>query len=153
VAEGIKEGSADITKMVSKAFLVDDAGNIMMSNILTALRAGATDITYTMQKAIDDVKLDSLIADVDARAAAQSSAGYNLASKTAGTTGTAQEPLTAPSNITVATQAKQAAGTTTAAVGKTITIDADLKLTDKAGQIIAEVVNSYNKKIEVGVGG
>jgi hypothetical protein len=37
--------------------------------------------------------------------------------------------------------------------GKTITIDADLKLTDKAGQIIAEVVNSYNKKIEVGVGG
>lgn len=153
VAEGIKEGSADITKMVSKAFLVDDAGNIMMSNILTALRAGATDITYTMQKAIDDVKLDSLIADVDARAAAQSSAGYNLASKTAGTTGTAQEPLTAPSNITVATQAKPAAGTTAAAVGKTITIDADLKLTDKAGQIIAEVVNSYNKKIEVGVGG
>ena len=153
VAEGVKEGSADITKMVSKAFLVDDAGNIMMSNILTALRAGATDITYTMQKAIDDVKLDSLIADVDARAAAQSSAGYNLASKTAGTTGTAQEPLTAPSNITVATQAKQTAGTTTAAAGKTITIDADLKLTDKAGQIIAEVVNSYNKKIEVGVGG
>ena len=90
---------------------------------------------------------------MDARAAAQSSAGYNLASKTAGTTGTAQEPLTAPSNITVATQAKQTAGTTTAAAGKTITIDADLKLTDKAGQIIAEVVNSYNKKIEVGVGG
>ena len=153
VANSVKEGSADISDMVAEAFMLDDAGNLMMDNILTALRAGATDITYTMQKAIDDVKLDSLISDVEARAAAQSSAGYNLAGKTAGTTGAAQEPLTAPSNITVSTQAKQAAGTTAAAAGKTITIDADLKLTDRAGQIIAEVVNSYNKKIEVGVGG
>lgn len=153
VAEGIKEGSADITEMVSKAFLVDDAGNIMMSNILTALKAGATDITYTMQKAIDDVKLDSLIADVDARAAAQSSAGYNLASKTAGTAGAATAPAAAPSSIIIpsSTTGTTAAKTATAA-GQKVTIDADLKLTDKAGQVIAEIVNAYNKKIEVGVG-
>ena len=122
----------------------------MVDNILTALRAGTTDITYTMQKAIDDVKLDNLLADVEARAAAQSSAGYNLASSTAGAAGTQTAPLKAPENIVVSSTTTKQIGTVQS--DQKITIDADLKLTDKAGQVIAEVVNSYNKRIQIGAG-
>ena len=150
ITEGIREDSSMIAGIVSDAFLIDDAGNLMVDNILTALRAGTTDITYTMQKAIDDVKLDNLLADVEARAAAQSSAGYNLASSTAGAAGTQTAPLKAPENIVVSSTTTKQIGTVQS--DQKITIDADLKLTDKAGQVIAEVVNSYNKRIEVGVG-
>ena len=150
ITEGIREDSSMIAGIVSDAFLIDDAGNLMVDNILTALRAGTTDITYTMQKAIDDVKLDNLIADVEARAAAQSSAGYNLAGSTAGATGTQTAPLKAPENIVVSSTTTKQIGTVQS--DQKITIDADLKLTDKAGQVIAEVVNAYNKRIEVGVG-
>ena len=150
ITEGIREDSSLISGIVSDAFLIDDAGNLMVDNILTALRAGTTDITYTMQKAIDDVKLDNLIADVEARAAAQSSAGYNLASSTAGAAGTQTAPLKAPENIVVNSTTTKQIGTIQG--DQKITIDADLKLTDKAGQVIAEVVNAYNKRIEVGVG-
>ena len=150
ITDGIREDSSMIAGIVSDAFLIDDAGNLMVDNILTALRAGTTDITYTMQKAIDDVKLDNLIADVEARAAAQSSAGYNLAGSTAGATGTQTAPLRAPENIVVSSTTTKQVGTVQS--DQKITIDADLKLTDKAGQVIAEVVNAYNKRIEVGVG-
>lgn len=150
ITEGIREDSSMIAGIVSDAFLIDDAGNLMVDNILTALRAGTTDITYTMQKAVDDVKLDNLIADVEARAAAQSSAGYNLAGSTAGATGTQTAPLKAPENIVVSSTTTKQIGTVQS--DQKITIDADLKLTDKAGQVIAEVVNAYNKRIEVGVG-
>ena len=150
ITNGIREDSSMIAGIVSDAFLIDDAGNLMVDNILTALRAGTTDITYTMQKAIDDVKLDNLIADVEARAAAQSSAGYNLAGSTAGATGTQTAPLKAPENIVVSSTTTKQIGTVQS--DQKITIDADLKLTDKAGQVIAEVVNAYNKRIEVGVG-
>ena len=150
ITNGIREDSSMIAGIVSDAFLIDDAGNLMVDNILTALRAGTTDITYTMQKAIDDVKLDNLIADVEARAAAQSSAGYNLAGSTAGATGTQTVPLKAPENIVVSSTTTKQIGTVQS--DQKITIDADLKLTDKAGQVIAEVVNAYNKRIEVGVG-
>lgn len=150
ITEGIREDSSLISGIVSDAFLIDDAGNLMIDNILAALRAGTTDITYTMQKAIDDVKLDNLLADVEARAAAQSSAGYNLASSTAGAAGTQTAPLKAPENIVVSSTTTKQIGTVQS--DQKITIDADLKLTDKAGQVIAEVVNSYNKRIEVGVG-
>lgn len=150
ITNGIREDSSMIAGIVSDAFLIDDAGNLMVDNILTALRAGTTDITYTMQKAVDDVKLDNLIADVEARAAAQSSAGYNLAGSTAGATGTQTAPLKAPENIVVSSTTTKQIGTVQS--DQKITIDADLKLTDKAGQVIAEVVNAYNKRIEVGVG-
>lgn len=172
LVNSIKDGSADISGIVEDAFMIDDAGNLMVDNIVTALRAGAADITYIMQKAVDDVdlkKIEDFISDMEARAAAQSSAGYNLAGRTAGATGIQQEPLTVPKSIviddaalkrrTAAVPQTTAETTTTIPERKQrdvppqkITIDANLKLTDKAGQIIAEVVNTYNKKIEVGVG-
>lgn len=149
LTNSIKEDSSMISDMVSDAFLVDDAGNLMVDNIIAALKAGTADITYMLQKAIDDVKLDSLITNMEASAAAQSSAGYNLAGKTAGVSGTQAGYLRASENVTAGSAAKQAGA---AQNGQRVTIDADLKLTDNAGRVIAEVVNSYNKRIEVGAG-
>lgn len=129
-------------------------GEKMIDTIINGLESKRSILQEKMRDLLSVSKyLDFLYADIASQSAKQSSAGYSSASAQTQTAnqqhGTGTATQTAPQTVVV--DNKQS-GQVNKQTAEKLTIDANLVLTDKAGQIIADIVNAYNKRIEIGVG-
>lgn len=129
-------------------------GEKMIDTIINGLESKQSVLQEKMRDLLSVSKyLDFLYADIASQSAKQSSAGYSSASAQTQTAnqqqGTNTATQTAPQTVVV--DNKQS-GQVNKQSAEKVTIDANLVLTDKAGQIIADIVNAYNKRIEIGVG-
>lgn len=151
VNQTIDDGTADITGILERNLVAEGIGDKMVDAIINEINANRTDLQEAVRDLLDiEDYVDLLYADIAAQSAKQSQAGYTSASIQASKqqTETQQTPTTQQAPQTVVIDNKQ----TKQQQEQKVTIEANLKLTDKAGQVIAEVVDAYNKRIQIGAG-
>lgn len=150
ISQAVSDGTADVSKLMS-----DTGSNFGLSFIMgmsQSILDGKGDIEKTIASLIQNTNLSSLIFDdMQARAVRQSAGGYTAADNTT------QRIIQSNNNTTVqtvtATPTTSAAATSQARPKQeTLTINANLKLTDGGKRIIAEIVNEENKRIQIGAG-
>ena len=154
LAQSIDDGTADISKIIEENLVTAGLGDKMVDAIINEIDNNRTELQESIRDLFDiEGYIDLLYADIASQSAKQSSAGYSSASAQTQTAnqqqGTGTVTQTAPQTVVV--DNKQS-GQTNKQTAEKLTIDANLVLTDKAGQIIADIVNAYNKRIEIGVG-
>ena len=154
VNQSIDDGTADLTKILEDNLVAQGLGDKMVDAIINEINNNRTELQESIRDLFDiDGYIDLLYADIASQSAKQSSAGYSSASAQTQTAnqqqGTGTATQTAPQTVVV--DNKQS-GQVNKQSAEKLTIDANLVLTDKAGQIIADIVNAYNKRIEIGVG-
>lgn len=134
IKNGIADSSVDLSGTLSD--IVGDAniGSTLVDNIVSSITEGQDEIEEALQTIFDNTGLDMQIkADVQNAAATASSSGYNAATVViANQTAASSESSSAPK-----------------ASGTSRTIDVNLKLTDDGKRIMAEIVNSENKKLQI----
>lgn len=155
IVRGIDEGSVDLSNVVAKSLDNIDLGektDLIIDTIVAAIQAREGDVKNSLLELFDVDDIDWLIgADMQARAGRQSAGGYTAADNTT------QRVTQSNNNTTIqTTTAAPTAGAATATQARpkqeTLTINANLKLTDGGKRVIAEIVNEENKRIQIGAG-
>lgn len=134
INQSIDDGTADLNSILEKNLVAEGFGDKMVDTIINEINSKRTDLQEAVRDLLDlEGYADTLYTGVSYQAAQQSTAGYSTATQTVNQKKT-DESQTQPKNT--ATQ----------------TMDVTLKLVDSAGRMIAEVVNTENKRLQIGAG-